>query len=228
VPAGEDLSDDDSDDDAGAMAPAQQARRPVRQAHVRAGAPGAAATQKRAARSAAQAVTPGLRNAQSSGAAAESDGSSSGEDAAAPRGACAQRSAATAATPPQAAKRRRVRAGAAAPPPPDGFDAAPVSTAFAAASFSELGLSRPLTKACAELGYTQPTPIQAACVPLALTGRDVVASAITGSGKTAAFALPLLERLLHARGGRRAATAALVLTPTRELAAQARHHSCMA
>ena len=60
---------------------------------------------------------------------------------------------------------------------------------------------------------------QAACIPLALTGRDVCGSAVTGSGKTAAFALPLLERLLH-RSRRVAATYVLVLTPVRELAVQ--------
>lgn len=64
-------------------------------------------------------------------------------------------------------------------------------------SFADLHLSRPLLKACQALGYTHPTPIQAACIPLALAGRDICGSAVTGSGKTAAFTLPLLERLLH-------------------------------
>lgn len=68
---------------------------------------------------------------------------------------------------------------------------------FSADSFAELGLSKPLLKAVAALGYTQPTPIQAAVVPLGLTGRDICGRAVTGSGKTAAFMLPLLERLLH-------------------------------
>jgi len=99
------------------------------------------------------------------------------------------------------------------------FDAAPEGTTFAATSFADLNLSRPLVRACAALGYTRPTPIQAACVPLALTGRDICGSAITGSGKTAAFSLPLLERLLH-RNKRVAATYVLVLAPTRELAVQ--------
>ena len=113
-------------------------------------------------------------------------------------------------------------AGAKEPPEGahDGFYAsAPSGTAFSAATFADLGLSRPLTKACAALGYEKPTPIQAACVPLALAGRDVVGSAITGAGKTAAFALPMLERLLF-RSRRRAATRALVLAPARELAMQ--------
>ncbi|KAK9904069.1 hypothetical protein WJX75_003719 [Coccomyxa subellipsoidea] len=95
----------------------------------------------------------------------------------------------------------------------------PDGTKFSAGAFSDLHLSRPLLKACAALGYTNPTPIQAACIPLALAGRDICGSAITGSGKTAAFALPLLERLLF-RNRRIAATYALVLTPTRELAVQ--------
>mmetsp|Transcript_5884 Transcript_5884/g.16788 ORF Transcript_5884/g.16788 Transcript_5884/m.16788 type:complete len:768 (-) Transcript_5884:94-2397(-) len=99
------------------------------------------------------------------------------------------------------------------------FDAAPMDTKFQAANFAALNLSRPLLKACAALGYTSPTPIQAACIPLALLGRDICGSAQTGSGKTAAFALPLLERLLF-RSRRVPAIYVLVLTPTRELAVQ--------
>lgn len=99
------------------------------------------------------------------------------------------------------------------------FSSTPKSTKFSAHTFTSLGLSRPLLKAVSELGYTVPTPIQAAVVPLALSGRDIVASAITGSGKTAAFALPMLERLLF-RTRTVAATHVLVLCPTRELAAQ--------
>ncbi|KDO84896.1 DEAD-box ATP-dependent RNA helicase 28 isoform X3 [Citrus sinensis] len=83
----------------------------------------------------------------------------------------------------------------------------------------ELNLSRPLLRACEALGYSKPTPIQAACIPLALTGRDICGSAITGSGKTAAFALPTLERLLY-RPKRIPAIRVLILTPTRELAVQ--------
>ncbi|KAK2424872.1 DEAD-box ATP-dependent RNA helicase [Trifolium repens] len=92
-------------------------------------------------------------------------------------------------------------------------------TSFSADSFLQLNLSRPLLMACADLGFTKPTPIQAACIPLALTGRDICGSAITGSGKTAAFALPTLERLLY-RPKRMNAIRVLILTPTRELAAQ--------
>ncbi|GAB2219154.1 hypothetical protein Droror1_Dr00006784 [Drosera rotundifolia] len=90
---------------------------------------------------------------------------------------------------------------------------------FHAKSFMELNLSRPLLRACEALGYSKPTPIQAACIPLALTGRDICGSAVTGSGKTAAFALPTLERLLF-RPKRVAAIRVLILTPARELAVQ--------
>ncbi|XP_028760280.1 DEAD-box ATP-dependent RNA helicase 28 [Neltuma alba] len=90
---------------------------------------------------------------------------------------------------------------------------------FHADSFMELNLSRPLLRACEALGYVKPTPIQAACIPLALTGRDICGSAITGSGKTAAFSLPTLERLLY-RPKRVQAIRVLILTPTRELAVQ--------
>ncbi len=90
-------------------------------------------------------------------------------------------------------------------------------------SFDTLGLSPVLLRALAEQGYAAPTPIQSAAIPVALSGRDLLAGAQTGTGKTAAFALPLLERLFPA--GQRAQTPArrpraLILTPTRELAAQ--------
>jgi ATP-dependent RNA helicase DDX27 len=83
--------------------------------------------------------------------------------------------------------------------------------------FNQLSLSRPLLRGVAAMGFVKPTPIQAAVIPLALAGRDICASAVTGSGKTAAFLLPILERLLHRYSGR---TKAIILTPTRELAAQ--------
>jgi len=91
-------------------------------------------------------------------------------------------------------------------------------------SFETLGLSPAILRALAEQEYTTPTPIQAAAIPVVLAGRDLLAGAQTGTGKTAAFALPLLERLfvnppvLHA--GARRKPRALILTPTRELAAQ--------
>lgn len=100
-----------------------------------------------------------------------------------------------------------------------GFFASAEGASFSANSFVELNLSRPLLRACESLGYKKPTPIQAACIPLALTGRDICGSAITGSGKTAAFALPVLERLLY-RPRRIPAIRVLILTPTRELAVQ--------
>ncbi|KAL3161562.1 hypothetical protein ABBQ32_010429 [Trebouxia sp. C0010 RCD-2024] len=104
-------------------------------------------------------------------------------------------------------------------PKPGYFAQTPDGTRFSAKSFTDLNLSRPLVRACEALGYANPTPIQAACIPLALTGRDICGSAVTGSGKTAAFALPILERLLY-RPKRVAAIYALILTPTRELAVQ--------
>ena len=87
-------------------------------------------------------------------------------------------------------------------------------------SFSTLGLAPELLAALDILAYVQPTPIQIAAIPAVLEGRDVLAAAQTGTGKTAAFALPLLH---HLKGGKRAAPGrprALVMTPTRELAAQ--------
>jgi len=84
-------------------------------------------------------------------------------------------------------------------------------------SFDSLGLKPELLRAVAEKGYTVPTPIQAQAIPVVLAGGDVLAGAQTGTGKTAGFTLPLLQKL-GARGGRN--PRALVLTPTRELAAQ--------
>jgi ATP-dependent RNA helicase RhlE len=84
-------------------------------------------------------------------------------------------------------------------------------------SFANLGLVPELSRAVAENGYVTPTPIQAQAIPAVLAGRDVLAGAQTGTGKTAAFVLPILQRL-GAVGAR--APRALVLTPTRELAAQ--------
>ncbi|KAH7663208.1 RNA helicase protein [Dioscorea alata] len=102
---------------------------------------------------------------------------------------------------------------------PRAFFASSEGASFHANSFLELNLSRPLLRACEALDYRKPTPIQAACIPLALTGRDICGSAITGSGKTAAFALPVLERLLF-RPKRIPAIRVLILTPARELAIQ--------
>lgn len=92
-------------------------------------------------------------------------------------------------------------------------------------AFSSLGLDKTLLRAITEQGYSAPTPIQSQAIPAVLAGRDLLAAAQTGTGKTAAFTLPLLQRLLdlgrtgdRSRPGR--APRALVLTPTRELAAQ--------
>jgi ATP-dependent RNA helicase RhlE len=86
--------------------------------------------------------------------------------------------------------------------------------------FAALGLSPELVTALDGRGYTAPTPVQIATVPAVLAGRDVWACAQTGSGKTAAFALPLLQRLLATPDGNGHRVRALVLVPTRELAAQ--------
>ncbi|HEY9036801.1 MAG TPA: DEAD/DEAH box helicase [Pseudomonadales bacterium] len=87
-------------------------------------------------------------------------------------------------------------------------------------SFSSLGLSEPLLRAIAHQGYETPTPIQAQAIPAVLAGRDVVAAAQTGTGKTAGFTLPLLQRLSEDPNHPGRAVRALILTPTRELAAQ--------
>jgi len=88
-------------------------------------------------------------------------------------------------------------------------------------SFADLGLAAELVRAVAEEGYTTPTPVQAKAIPPILEGRDVLAGAQTGTGKTAGFTLPLLQRLSrHAHHGGRHSVRALILTPTRELAAQ--------
>ena len=88
------------------------------------------------------------------------------------------------------------------------------------AHFSSLGLSAPFLQAIADRNYTEPTPVQAQAIPAVLAGRDVWAQAQTGSGKTAAFALPLLQLLSEGRRERGRFVRALVLAPTRELAAQ--------
>ena len=87
--------------------------------------------------------------------------------------------------------------------------------------FSSFGLDPLLLRGVRELGFTRPTPIQEQAIPPAMAGRDVVACAATGSGKTAAFGLPILHRLMHKP---RRTTRALVLTPTRELCAQIDAH----
>jgi ATP-dependent RNA helicase RhlE len=88
-------------------------------------------------------------------------------------------------------------------------------------AFSSFGLHPDLLRGVKELGFTRPTPIQNDAIPPAMQGRDVLACAMTGSGKTAAFLLPILHRLMAKP---RRTTRALVLTPTRELAAQIEEH----
>jgi ATP-dependent RNA helicase RhlE len=91
-------------------------------------------------------------------------------------------------------------------------------------AFSELGLCPELLKALEEQGYTEPTPIQTQAIPLVLAGRDLMGAAQTGTGKTAGFVLPILQRLLHhastSTSPARHPVRALILTPTRELAVQ--------
>src|SRR5213075_1964781 len=90
------------------------------------------------------------------------------------------------------------------------------TTPDAPSSFPELGLRPQLADIVSALGYEEPTPIQREAIPLLLAGRDVLGQAQTGTGKTAAFALPIVERL----DAKKRATQALILTPTRELAMQ--------
>ena len=87
-------------------------------------------------------------------------------------------------------------------------------------TFNELNLSAPLLRAIAEAGYETPSPIQAKAIPPVLEGRDLMGCAQTGTGKTAAFALPMLDRLHAAKPRKPGAIRALILTPTRELALQ--------
>ncbi|MCU0268899.1 MAG: DEAD/DEAH box helicase [Acidimicrobiales bacterium] len=113
----------------------------------------------------------------------------------------------------------------------DDHDEPAASTERAAAtdprSFADLGVAPELVAALADLGYEEPTPIQAEAIPVLLDGADLLGQAATGTGKTAAFALPVLQLLAHRQGrdgaderGRRDVPLALVLVPTRELAMQ--------
>ncbi len=113
------------------------------------------------------------------------------------------------------------------PPPPRAPEPPPVRlgppspetlAAIEASPFTALGLVAPLVRAILDEGYTEPTPVQIEVIPHALAGRDVLAAAQTGTGKTAAFVLPLLQRLAETKASGRIRV--LVLTPTRELAAQ--------
>jgi ATP-dependent RNA helicase DeaD len=116
---------------------------------------------------------------------------------------------------PRAAKPRydRTRSTPPAPPPPDFVGA---ETPEVTVTFEELGLPPELLRAITDLGFEAPTPIQARAVPLLLAGRDLIGQAQTGTGKTAAFALPLIEKIDPSSR----ATQGLVVAPTRELAVQ--------
>src|ERR1700743_1224973 len=85
--------------------------------------------------------------------------------------------------------------------------------------FSDLGLSTPVLRAIADAGYDNPTPIQVQAIPYVLAGRDLLGCAQTGTGKTAAFALPILQRLMAQKPKTRDIRV-LVLSPTRELTSQ--------
>ena len=87
-------------------------------------------------------------------------------------------------------------------------------------TFNELNLSGPVLRAVAQAGYEAPSPIQASAIPPVLAGRDLMGCAQTGTGKTAAFALPMLDRLTASAPRKKGAIRALILTPTRELALQ--------
>src|SRR5204862_6636966 len=84
-------------------------------------------------------------------------------------------------------------------------------------NFSELGLQPALLRRCEALGYTEPTPIQRQAIPVVLSGSDLIGCAETGTGKTAAFLLPLIQRISVTPG---AGVRVLILAPTRELASQ--------
>ena len=87
-------------------------------------------------------------------------------------------------------------------------------------SFDSLGLPEELLRAVKEQGYTEPSPIQAQAIPVILEGKDVMAAAQTGTGKTAGFTLPLLANLIDGERAKSNQVRVLILTPTRELAAQ--------
>jgi len=87
-------------------------------------------------------------------------------------------------------------------------------------SFSSLGLDAKILKAVQEAGYTEPTPIQTAAIPPIIAGHDLIGIAQTGTGKTAAFTLPILTKLAAQPPGQRRGTRVLVIAPTRELVAE--------
>ena len=94
------------------------------------------------------------------------------------------------------------------------------STNILRMSFKDLGLSEPVLKAVAKKGYTKPSVIQEKAIPLVLEEKDVLASAQTGTGKTAGFVLPILDLLSKKPINKRRPVRSLIMTPTRELAIQ--------
>jgi len=103
--------------------------------------------------------------------------------------------------------------------PESNMEGEKAQTSTTQASFHTMSLSRPILKGLSTIGFGSPTPIQAKTIPVALLGKDVVGGAVTGSGKTAAFLIPILERLLY-RPKKVATTRVAILMPTRELALQ--------
>ncbi|EKG12604.1 RNA helicase ATP-dependent DEAD-box conserved site [Macrophomina phaseolina MS6] len=103
--------------------------------------------------------------------------------------------------------------------PEENIDGSKPPAAKGKGSFQHMSLSRPILKGLAAVGFSEPTPIQAKTIPVALLGKDVVGGAVTGSGKTAAFVIPILERLLY-RPKKVPTTRVAILMPTRELAVQ--------
>jgi len=101
----------------------------------------------------------------------------------------------------------------------DTADDTPVKDEKPSISFAELGLAPQILKALDDIGYTNPTPIQAQAIPAALQGKDVLGIAQTGTGKTGAFTLPILHRMSQGRARARMPRC-LIVCPTRELAAQ--------
>ena len=208
-PAFDDLGDEEEEEEAGAQRAARRAER------VAAAAAAAAATAKGSEWSFAASGVSGVRAPSAMmtsvaskiaalRAAKRSAGGGAGEDSEGDEAAAA---------PPAPPSRKRsgdnitVKRTAAA------------AKAAVSVTFPELRLSRPLLRAVGDMGYTTPTPIQARTIPLALAGKDIAGSAVTGSGKTAAFLLPSLERLMF-RDKSSPATRVLVMAPTRELATQ--------
>lgn len=115
-------------------------------------------------------------------------------------------------------KNKKIEDGTQIELPEDYFEEAPAHDANA--TFYQMNLSRPLMKAIGNMNYVHPTPIQAATIPVALLGRDICGCAATGTGKTAAYMLPTVERLLYRPLDTAAITRVLVLVPTRELGVQ--------